>query len=143
MYHVGVTASSTSITPVQEYMLLWRLADVIRQYKLVTLHHGDCVEGDAKAVRIARHLCMRIHCHPPTNSYKRAFTQYDDISPEKDFLVRNRDIVDESSVLFVLPDTMYERIRSGTWATYRYAARSGKPTVIIFPDGTIKRTPDE
>jgi hypothetical protein len=32
-----------------------------------------------------------------------------------------------------------EELRSGTWATIRYARKTGVPYVIIFPDRTVER----
>jgi hypothetical protein len=36
---------------------------------------------------------------------------------------------------------MNEVVRSGTWATVRYARNWEKPITLLMPDGTIKQEP--
>ena len=101
-------------------------------------HHGDCVGADADA-----HEIMYIGCdviiHPPTNSSKRAYCKgYKELREEKEYLDRNKDIVDETNLLIAIPCGYLEQIRSGTWSTIRYARKQGKTIIILFPDGTSK-----
>ena len=56
-------------------------------------------------------------------------------------LERNRDIVDATRMLLATPAGMVEEIRSGTWATIRYARRLSRPIMIVWPDGTVKVEP--
>src|SRR5262245_41796084 len=51
------------------------------------------------------------------------------------YLVRNRDIVEETDLLIAAPANAVEHLQSGTWCTVRYARRSGRHS-IIRPDGT-------
>jgi hypothetical protein len=51
----------------------------------------------------------------------------------KPYLARNRDIVNESDRLITLPKGP-ETLRSGTWATVRYAVEAGKPVRIYYPN---------
>jgi hypothetical protein len=46
-------------------------------------------------------------------------------------LVRNQRIVDAVSVLLAAPHTDKEALRSGTWATIRYARAKGIPVVML------------
>jgi hypothetical protein len=50
---------------------------------------------------------------------------------------RNRKIVDVVEVLLAVPFEDAEVLRSGTWATVRYARRVRRTTVIIRPSGVI------
>lgn len=50
---------------------------------------------------------------------------------------RNHDIVDATEWLIATPKK-FEEIRSGTWATVRYAKKVKKPVTIIWPDGSIE-----
>lgn len=102
------------------------------------LHHGGCVGSDAQA-----HVCALdgeggVTVHPPANPALRM--PFDDRAVwlgEKDYLDRDRDIVDATDLLLATPDGP-ERPKSGTWYTVRYAVASGKPVHICYPDGTVE-----
>jgi hypothetical protein len=100
-------------------------------------HHGDCVGADAQAHSFVRKY-THVHIHPSNIDGCRAFCDGDDFWGPKAPLLRNRDIVDACSILFATPKHNYEEIRSGTWATIRYARKVGRHIIIIFPDGSIK-----
>lgn len=102
------------------------------------LHHGDCRGADAQAWRLARTHGFKTVCHPPNVPKKRAFTMPNEETREElPYLVRNQRIVDESEILIATPKGFEEELRSGTWATIRYAQRRKKPVVIIWPDGEL------
>ena len=101
------------------------------------LHHGDCVGADSDAHNIAKELGKRVHIHPPINSSKRAFNDGDILNNPKEYLDRNHDIVDSSDFLIATPKGMNEELRSGTWATIRYARKRNKKVVIIYPNGRM------
>lgn len=94
-------------------------------------HHGDCIGADEQAHTIARELGISIFIHPPFNQTKRAFCQGGTELPMKEYLARNRDIVDSTDMLIALPKTTIEQIRSGTWATIRYARNVNKRIIIL------------
>lgn len=101
-------------------------------------HHGCCIGSDSELHEL---LLVRrgviIH-HPPINTTKKAFCKMrigDTVLPAKDYIIRNHDIVDSSSVLFATPNSLEETLRSGTWATVRYAKRIGQKVVVVYPDG--------
>lgn len=99
------------------------------------LHHGDCIGADAQADAIARIFGVPVVIHPPENPSKRAFTAQggDTVWQPLPYLERNHDIVDECDVLIAAPKTPNEELRSGTWATVRYARRIGRPVNILTP----------
>jgi hypothetical protein len=98
------------------------------------LHHGDCIGADAEADAIARKLGLAIVVHPPTDPKKRAFCSQpgDRTHAPLPYLVRNHAIVEACNLLIAAPHTDREVLRSGTWATIRYA-RSLGVTVLILP----------
>lgn len=96
-------------------------------------HHGDCLGADAQAHGVARELGFWIVVHPPEEPRGRAFCDGDVILPEKPFLVRNRDIVDASHLVLAAPKTAEEVLRSGTWATIRYARNEEKVLRVLQP----------
>lgn len=93
------------------------------------LHIGDCIGGDHQAYTIAVYMGMRVVGHPPDKRRKRAFLKYDHLHDEFPYLVRNHNIVDwvksKSGIMFIGPLTNHEEVRSGTWATKRYAKKVG------------------
>jgi hypothetical protein len=101
-------------------------------------HHGDCIGADSQAHDIAREVGMHVIVHPPEIATKRAFCVYpDEIRPKKPYLERNHDICDECDVLIAAPSGP-EQLRSGTWATVRYAVKQGLTVYIIKPDGSVE-----
>jgi hypothetical protein len=111
--------------------------------KLDEFHHGDCEGADEEAYDVARDYFTKIVVHPPIETKHRAYTvgeywslymprEYGYRKP-KEYLERNHDIVDETDILIAAPQTLEEELRSGTWATIRYARKMNKPIVILVP----------
>lgn len=112
--------------------------DLVRSGRPRGFHHGDCVGADEQSHSIVRRVdkeCV-ITIHPPSNPSKRAWCEPDTLLPEDEYLNRNHDIVDATQRLIATPSGYEEQIRSGTWATVRYARKMGKPVTIIWPDGS-------
>lgn len=102
------------------------------------LHHGDCIGVDVQTAKIAEFMGVKTVCHPPLNPSARARHNSTIILPEKEYLDRNRDIVDAVDCMIVVPFEKEEILRSGTWMTYRYAKKRDVDRTIIFPDGTLR-----
>ena len=81
-----------------------------------------------------------LRIHPPDNPTKRAFcfVPGDVIYEPKPYLIRNRDIVDQTDLTVAAPFEFEEQLRSGTWSTIRYAARIVKPLIVVLPDGALR-----
>ena len=127
---LGVTGSQNGPTKRQKdalFTLLWNLGPANQ------LHHGDCIGVDAIASKFARCFGMKTYKHPPLDVAKRAFCDDDVDLPPKEYLARNHDIVNVCHLLIAVPKTSVEVMRSGTWATIRYARRVGRETLIIDP----------
>jgi hypothetical protein len=102
------------------------------------VHHGDCIHADALAFRFARDARALTHCHPPDNPRKRAWTTPNDfMEPELPYIVRNHNIVDRTLMMVAVPAFFEEELRSGTWATIRYARKLERPLLLVMPDGSI------
>lgn len=65
---------------------------------------------------------------------ERRFIHYFNSDP----LARNREIVARCDHLLACPAEPDEQIRSGTWATVRYARAAVKPITLLLPDGTVR-----
>jgi hypothetical protein len=98
--------------------------------KLNEFHHGDCVGSDEEAHEIAHNLGYWIVTHPPTNTRLRAFQISHCEKPPLGYLERNHNIVDACSLLIAAP-LGPELQRSGTWATIRYARKTGKSVTVL------------
>jgi len=103
------------------------------------VHHGDCIGADAEFHEICSKIdsISDIVIHPPKIDTARAFCKAGIIREEKDYLDRDKDIVNETDMLIAAPKTLYEVKRSGTWFTIRYASMIYRPTIIITPDGDM------
>ena len=100
-------------------------------------HHGDCIGADEEFHGLCEVLNGEIIIHPPINESKRSFCN-GIILDSKEYLERNHDIVDQTDCMIVCPDSKKEKLRSGTWATFRYAMKKSKPIFVFYPDGTNK-----
>lgn len=96
-------------------------------------HHGDCVGADVQAAEIAKNIGYEVHCHPPINTSKRGYFFSDVNYKPKDYLDRNHDIVDAVEQMLATPKENEEVLRSGTWATIRYASKTGKRIYVVSP----------
>ena len=108
------------------------------EYRTI-VRHGDCVGADEQLHHLAKNRGLRIIVHPPAHGTYRAMCTEDvyQMMEKKPNLDRNHDIVDGSTLLLACPKTEQEQLRSGTWATVRYARRKGVPVVIVAPSGKI------
>lgn len=137
--HLGFTGTQIGCEDAQVKALARLLVELAPSH----LHHGDCVGADELAHRIARAAGISVELHPPTVDAKRAFCEMlrgEVTRPPADYLVRNRAIVNATAALLACPrEEEGETLRSGTWATVRYARSAGRPVYIVRPSGRIER----
>lgn len=132
--HTGFTGTRDGLTDAQAETL-HRLLCHHRGW----LHHGDCIGADAQAHDIACRVGLRIAIHPPTSRALRAFcSRFDKLYASAYYLTRNRHIIEATSSLIACPKEANETLRSGTWATVRYARQRHKPVTLILPDGSVR-----
>lgn len=136
----GFTGTQKGMTPKQASVL----EELLRSEGVTTLGHGDCIGADERADSIAHKLGIDVEIYPPTNSSKRAFCEGAKVvHKQKDYLARNKDIVDAASILFATPGEASPVLRSGTWSTVRYASKKvgkeNKRIFVIRPDGEVIR----
>ena len=152
MTRIAVTGTQRGGTLEQ----LITLRQLIRPVNTV-LHHGCCIGVDKQAHDIMTdiksnellHAGQLVVGHPgfnprkPDDMSKRAdcYSGLDEVYPEAPFLDRDKTMVNVTDLLVAVPGSLEERLRSGTWATVRYADRIGKLVLIIGPDGIIRPYP--
>jgi len=136
---IGYTGTQKGMTEQQKNILRKMLGEIygndFYQFPMI-FHHGDCIGGDEEACEIALEIGFELHCHPPINPNKRAFVESKYMEDERPYLDRNHDIVNACHTIFAAPFEKEEMLRSGTWATIRYAKKRNKRLFIIYPDGT-------
>jgi predicted Rossmann fold nucleotide-binding protein DprA/Smf involved in DNA uptake len=137
---VGFTGTRDGMADAQRRAFISR----VKTAGVTEFHFGCCLGADDDAfdvmtaagdIGIAR---PHIVAHPPTARGLLSLTAEmfaDETRPPAEYLTRNRAIVDACDVLLACPKGS-EELRSGTWATVRYARKRGKPVVIFYPDGT-------
>lgn len=138
---IGFTGTQEGTTDIQRrlFELLYRH---LARSSETEFHHGDCIGADEQADFIVSTLGAYRVSHPASNANKRAWTKADEERKPKPYLERNRDIVADTQVLIAMPKGK-EELRSGTWATIRYARKAGKPIYIIYPNGAVHIENDE
>lgn len=138
---IGFTGTQQGMTEAQINWVRRTLAEK-SIYREKEFHHGDCVGADAEAHEIAYRQGYVIWVHPPVNESKRAMCQdHDGLGQvhwleSKPYLERNHDIVEAVEYVIATPATMREKLRSGTWATVRFARKLKKAITVVYPDGT-------
>lgn len=134
MAQIGFTGSRTGLNDFQRKelkKLLGARTDLSSGH--VDFHHGGCVGADAEAHKLAVLLGCRAFVHPCTIAYQRAYlTHVYKLYGEQEPLARNRDIVKITTELIACPSGK-EELRSGTWATIRYARKLGRRITIVYP----------
>lgn len=143
---VAFTGSQSGMTLFQRE----NLATKFLALGMTQLNHGDCIGSDLMANEIAIEMgCEVFYLFPSIFLAKRAFAFPD--SKEKEVwldwkngirykfavpgkpLERNQRLVDSASILLATPKEFKHTLRSGTWATIRYAWKKKKDVIIIPP----------
>jgi hypothetical protein len=96
-------------------------------------HHGDCEGWDSLSHEIIREEYpeIKIIIHPPKSKKWRGMNKGDQEREKKDYLERNKDIVQESDLILAFPKDKNMK-GSGTWHTINYARRNKKRVIVRF-----------
>jgi len=145
---IGFTGNKLGMTNRQ--MKVFKILMVNLLTDINTFHHGGCIGSDKQAHEILFEIrnnkslnltypfneVIRIIVHPANNPVYRAdltLGNKDEMLEEKPPLERDMDIARSCDILFATPRTLKEEIRSGTWATIRYARKLNKMVVVLDP----------
>lgn len=139
---IGFTGTQKGLTIVQRSNLLKYLAECTE------LHNGFCIGADEECLMMFDLMANTLPTsrtiigHPPIKTNKMSkfrpeFCRFE-FRQAEEYLIRNHHIVDACEKLIAAPELMSESLRSGTWATVRYARFKKRPIVILWPDGSIK-----
>ena len=118
--NVGFSGSRKGMTDFQKE----KFKKVILALKPDFFHHGNCIGADEDAVKIVNEIGkIVIIAHPPINTTYTSKCISDVSLRPREYLDRNKDIVNNSHSMIFAPNTFEEVKRSGTWATYRYSKK--------------------
>jgi hypothetical protein len=98
------------------------------------LHHGDCVGADVAVAAIAKEFAIKTVCHPPSKDDLRAFFESNETRVPTSYFARDRNIVNETDFLIVVPWQTSPQKSGGTWYTHDYAIKQGKNVKIFYPE---------
>jgi hypothetical protein len=103
------------------------------------VHHGGCKGADAEFHK----LCLAFNIPEIHVWWSNLQSTHMDVLADESLRVihhaeqppldRDWDIVREADLVVACPDTAVETIRSGTWATVRYADQLQKRIVVVKP----------
>ena len=131
---IGFTGTREGMTMAQKEELIGFLSTINNETPMGernSFHHGDCKGADVEAASIAHQLGLEICIYPPLSDKQRGwFRQGKEMQKPKPYLERDKDIVDACDFLIAGPKGP-EILRSGTWATVRYARKCGKLIHIL------------
>jgi hypothetical protein len=135
---VAFTGTRAGMTDNQKREL-W---EFLQAEKPTWAYHGNCIGADNDfhvellSYRAINKPWIYIEVYPCDIIQQQADCcgTADIINPIERPLVRNRMMVDRCDVLIACPRTMTEELRSGTWATIRYARKLKKRIVFLRPD---------
>lgn len=124
------------------------ISRLLKDLRPDAVHHGDCLGADAEFDAMAAAQGIRRVAHPchlrgRLEKTYRAFCPCDIVHRPLAPLARNREIVTRCHTLIAAPAQTAEQLRSGTWATVRYAWEAGLCILIVNPDGTVVETPSK
>jgi hypothetical protein len=131
---IGFTGTREGMTDAQ----LSTVENLFKIFVVSEFHHGDCCGADAEAHEMAQELGAKVHAHPPLNEAMRAFMKADVVHPARDYLPRNRDVVDATFLLIGASMSAAPETFGGTWYTIDYAIKTGRRTIVVWPDGSIR-----
>jgi hypothetical protein len=137
-FKIGITGTRSGASDEQLVSLGHLMGSVIAREPTVELHHGDCVGVDLQAAIFASKMDIHTVCHPPVDESLRANHKSDTILPQLNHFARNRNIVDASDILIVIPYQDEWQPRGGTWYTHDYAVKKGVDVATIEQSGTIR-----
>lgn len=128
---VGVVGARLGMNAIQRQAVTHWLKNLYTEGD--ELHHGDCFGVDEEVADIAKSLGYIIVCHPPVNNSRRSFHESDQVRDPMPYFARNRNIVDETDFLMVIPYKNHWQLTGGTWYTHDYARKNDKELQVYWP----------
>lgn len=129
---IGFTGTQMGMSQSQKE----RLESLLKVFRPTFVVHGGCIGADSEFHLICRKL---VDPRPAITVYPSNIQSKHGVWPGADFvahedtpLSRNRTIVNVATLLIATPAQNEEILRSGTWATIRYAKKHNVPVIILY-----------
>lgn len=135
-YKIGFTGTQEGMTQQQKvnFMQVFLWFESRHGAHNLEFHQGQCIGADHDALLLVKSRGgVWTVSHPPLDTSKTHDVECDEVRDGYPFLERNHHIVDEVDVLLAAPRSREEELRSGTWATVRYARKVTRPHEMIWP----------
>lgn len=135
-FKIGFTGTQEGMTERQKvnFMQVFLWFESRHGARNLEFHQGQCIGGDEDSlVLVKSREGVWTVSHPPLDKRRTHSMECDEVRPGYPFLERNHNIVDEVAVLLAAPRSRKEELRSGTWATVRYARKINRPYEMIWP----------
>ena len=141
---IGITGTRNGFSDKQKETFLKYLEEHNLLKTVTEFHQGNCIGVDVEATRIFYEKTNAvIHAHLPEKKELIGTTKYNHVNCKpKNYFARNRDIVNSSDIIIVVPREMKHQSFGGTWYTHDYALKRSKKTITIFPDGSLLEKTD-
>lgn len=134
MKALGFSGTRKGMTTSQIQLVFALMGTWLNMHDGLIFRHGDCPDGaDQQAAHLAMALGYHVIAHPGAPLSPGTGHLLLKVKPP---LKRNEDIAELSTVLLATPGEKKEVLRSGTWATVRYARKLKKMIVLVYPDGS-------
>ena len=135
---IGITGTREGMSEVQFEKLQSLLSQFLHEAKskgiVPEFHHGDCKGVDVQAACLAREMGFYVVCHPPIKTDTQGFFGGDESKEPHGYMQRDRNIVNDTDFLIVVPKHTEWQPSGGTWYTHDYAKKKNKPFTIIWPN---------
>lgn len=130
---IGFTGTRAGMTGDQSYAVA-RILQTLFKGGPAQFHHGGALGADHEASTLAGAIGYMPILHPGGDAKRN--------------IARNHEIVEVSKVMIAAPFAGKEMLRSGTWATIRYAqgrlkkkpTGGSRPLYIVWPDGSADKS---
>lgn len=132
---LAFTGTRKGMTPRQHSIV----KQILEEFEPDEVSHGGCVGADEEFHQLCISMQLAyIHVWPSNiqsmqMNYPSHFNVIVHVHPPQPPLDRNWDIVREADLVVACPESAQESLRSGTWATVRYADQLNKTIKVIKP----------
>lgn len=128
-FTLGITGTRSGMNAEQRHGFEMLLKSLKREHGSgLCLIHGEAPGVDTEAAQIAEAMGVRVLTpRTPLDEYGRGH------------FARNREIVDRSDLLIVIPWQDQWQPEGGTWYTHDYAEKNDRDVLVIWPSAQVNQ----